>query len=150
MEISVQIAGPFAALVEEEWLSRAAQATLINRGHEEAALSVVITDDQKMQELNRLYLGHDCPTDVLSFPVGGGDERFVSAPEDEEYLGDLLISCPQAERQATAAGSPLRDELTLLVIHGVLHLLGYDDGDEEGHEEMWAIQDEILAKLAQR
>jgi probable rRNA maturation factor len=147
MEISLQIARPFAGQVEEEWLRRAAEATLLHQGCAEAALTVVIADDRTLQELNRLYLGHDAPTDVLAFPVGGGDERFISAPEDEAYLGDLLISYPQAATQAATFGHALRDELSLLVIHGVLHLLGHDDGDEQGRAAMWAIQDEILALL---
>jgi probable rRNA maturation factor len=147
MEISVQIARPFVGQVEEWWLRRAAEATLLRQGREEAALVIVITDDREVQELNRLYLGRDAPTDVLAFPVGGGDERFISAPEDEAYLGDLLISYPQAKTQAAAFGHSLRDELSLLVIHGVLHLLGYDDQDEQERAAMWAIQEEILALL---
>jgi probable rRNA maturation factor len=147
MEILVQIAGPFGGQVEEGWLRRAAEATLLHQGREEAALTIVVTGDRTMQELNRLYLGRDAPTDVLAFPVGGGDERFITAPEDEAYLGDLLISYPQAETQAATLGHSLRAELSLLAIHGVLHLLGYDDHDEQGRAAMWAIQDEIMALL---
>jgi probable rRNA maturation factor len=147
MEIAVQIARPFVGQVERKWLRRVAEATLRHQGREEAALAIVVTDDQKLQELNRLYLGRDAPTDVLAFPVGGGDGRFVAAPEDEAYLGDLLISYPQAEKQAATFGHSLRDELSLLTIHGVLHLLGYDDRDEQGRATMWAIQDEIMALL---
>jgi probable rRNA maturation factor len=92
--------------------------------------------------LNRQYLGVDAPTDVLSFPVGEVD------PESEAlYLGDILISYPQALAQAEAAGHPVQAELQLLVVHGTLHLLGYDHAEEDEKTLMWKAQDEILARL---
>ena len=105
-------------------------------------LSVVLTDDQQLRELNRDYLGIDAPTDVLSFPASEKD------PESgEAYLGDILISVERAAQQAEAAGHPVEAELQLLVVHGVLHLLGHDHAEPEEKARMWAAQSEILKSL---
>ena len=105
-------------------LERAAQEALRSASMEAADLSIVITDDAKLQELNRQYLGSDMPTDVLSFPAEETD------PDSGEiYLGDILISLPRASEQASAGGHPVEDELQLLVVHGALHLLGHDHAD---------------------
>jgi probable rRNA maturation factor len=63
------------------------------------------------------------------------------------YYGDVILSMPIAEQQAREAGHPLRDELTLLIVHGVLHLLGFDHSGEDDRHKMWSIQDEILSQL---
>jgi transaldolase/glucose-6-phosphate isomerase len=150
MNVLVEIGDPFISLVSVEWLRKVAEAALQHEGRSEAELAVVITGDEALRELNRRYLGVDRATDVLAFPTGGGDERFVAAPEDQDYLGDVLISYPQAEAQACAAGHPVEDEMAFLVAHGVLHLLGYDDADEGARARMWAIQDEVLHTLKRK
>ena len=122
-------------------LERAARAAL-DQQSAHGDLTIVLTDDNKLHELNRDYLGVDAPTDVLSFPVGEVD------PESEAlYLGDILISYPRALAQAEAAGQPVQAELRLLVVHGTLHLLGYDHAEEDEQALMWKAQDEILARL---
>lgn len=106
------------------------------------SLTVVLTDDAQLQTLNRDYLGHDTPTDVLSFPSDEPD------PETGElYLGDILVSIPRATNQATTSGHSLEAEVQLLVVHGVLHLLGYDHAEPAEKERMWNAQGRILAKL---
>jgi rRNA maturation RNase YbeY len=106
------------------------------------SLSIVLTDDSKLRELNREYLGIDAPTDVLSFPASETD------PETGvRYLGDILISIPRALEQAGAAGHGLEGEVQLLVIHGVLHLLGHDHAGAEEKARMWAAQAEVLERL---
>ena len=123
-------------------LERAAQEALRSASMEAADLSIVITDDAKLQELNRQYLGSDMPTDVLSFPAEETD------PDSGEiYLGDILISLPRASEQASAGGHPVEDELQLLVVHGALHLLGHDHADEAEKAKMWQVQAEILKYL---
>ena len=127
----------------EELLERAAHATL---GHEseslDSDLSIVLTDNEHLQELNLNYLGIDAPTDVLSFPASETD------PESgERYIGDILISIPRAQSQAEAAGHPLESEVQLLVVHGTLHLLGHDHADPEEKARMWKAQGEILKSL---
>jgi probable rRNA maturation factor len=127
----------------EELLERAAHAALEHE-HEsqEAELSIVLTDNEHLQELNLNYLGIDAPTDVLSFPASETD------PESgARYIGDILISIPRAQSQADVAGHPLEAEVQLLVVHGVLHLLGHDHADPEEKARMWQAQAEILKSL---
>ena len=122
-------------------LKRAAQAAL---DHQSAMgyLTIVLTDDAQLRELNRDYLGIDAPTDVLSFPSSETDPD-SGAP----YLGDILLSLPRADSQARAAGHPLADEAQLLVVHGVLHLLGHDHAKVRDKAKMWKAQAEILKSL---
>lgn len=101
----------------------------------------MLCDDAFIQQLNARYRGLDKPTDVLSFAQEDG--------EDEEpgprVLGDIVISVPTAERQAKRAGWPVESEVTLLAIHGLLHLLGYDDETDAGAREMQVKTLETLA-----
>ena len=108
-----------------------------------AELTIVMDHDDKIQELNKEYLGNDAPTDVLSFPSGGEIDPETGA----QYLGDIMISFPYAQRQALALGNSVKDEIQLLVIHGVLHLLGYDHLEDEDKAEMWQIQEALLTSL---
>jgi len=127
----------------EELLERAVQAALEHEAEsQDAELSIVLTDNEHLQELNLNYLGIDAPTDVLSFPASETD------PESgARYIGDILISIPRAQAQADAAGHPLESEVQLLVIHGVLHLLGHDHAEPEEKARMWKAQTEILNSL---
>jgi probable rRNA maturation factor len=103
---------------------------------------VVITGETEIRQLNRQYRGLDVPTDVLSFQAGYLD------PEDgSTYLGDVIISAPQAQAQAETRGHALSDEIQLLVVHGALHLLGHDHTDPDEKARMWAAQVAILAQL---
>lgn len=146
--IDVQTAPRFAGEVDEELLRRVTAEVLRREGVEgEVTLSVVITDDEAVRELNRQFRDVDAPTDVLAF--GGGQEGdFVTAPGEPAYLGDVVISYPRAVAQAEEYGHSIDRELALLAVHGVLHLLGYDHVDEAERTEMWARQDEILRDLA--
>jgi len=99
-------------------------------------ISVVICDDAFIQALNREYRQKDKPTDVLSF-----------AQDDPNVLGDIVISLPTAARQADAAGWPLESEIALLAVHGLLHLLGYDDETASG---AWEMQRRTEAVLTER
>ena len=109
-----------------------------------AALTVLLTDDEHLRRLNKQYRDEDHATDVLSFPSGDpmpGDENLL------EYLGDIAIAVPFAERQARDKGHDAKAELQLLAVHGVLHLLGYDHTDSEEKAAMWMAQAAILDKL---
>ncbi len=148
--VDVQVEEPFAERVESELLRRVALATLIHQeprtGAGPCELTVVISDDETLRELNRRFRGQDEPTDVLAFP---DDTRgpFASLPGMPRYLGDVVISYPRAEAQATEAGHTPRAELQLLVVHGVLHLLGHDDSDPQARATMWQAQSAILRAL---
>ncbi|MEB2288699.1 MAG: rRNA maturation RNase YbeY [Anaerolineae bacterium] len=110
----------------------------------EAGLSIVIADDETVRQLNRQYRQVDAPTDVLSFPAGEAGEL----PDDEPpYLGDLILGLPTIQRQAEREGHSVSDELALAVVHGALHLLGYDHDTPARQAAMWAVQAEALLAL---
>jgi probable rRNA maturation factor len=120
---------------------RAALAVLAH-GSTDGDLTIVLTDNAQLHELNRDYLGIDAPTDVLSFPASETD------PETgRRYLGDILISVARAEEQARAAGHAAEAEVQLLVVHGTLHLLGYDHAGAAEKARMWKAQAEVLERL---
>jgi probable rRNA maturation factor len=146
MEINVQIAPEFASGVSETQLRQAAQATLREEGQVGEA-TLVITDDRGIQALNREYRGVDAPTDVLAFSAREEAESFVVAPEAGAYLGDVIISHPRAVAQAVDHDHAVEQELNLLVVHGFLHLLGYDHATAKDKAVMWSRQDTILANL---
>jgi probable rRNA maturation factor len=127
----------------EPLLLQAIQATLVHEQQSpQTELTVVLSDDRHLQELNRQFLGIDAPTDVLSFPALEED------PETgETYLGDIAISYERALAQAQTGAHAVEDELRLLTVHGVLHLLGYDHADPIEKAAMWAAQASILNTL---
>ena len=127
----------------EDLLERAANAALEHESQPLASeLSIVLTDNARLHELNLNYLGIDSPTDVLSFPASETDPETGG-----RYIGDILISIPRAQEQANAAGHPLESEVQLLVVHGVLHLLGHDHAQAQDKKRMWKAQAEILEHL---
>jgi probable rRNA maturation factor len=105
-------------------------------------LTIVLTDDAQLRELNRDYLGIDRPTDVLSFPASETDPETA-----RRYLGDILISVQRADEQARATGHALEAEVQLLAVHGTLHLLGYDHAEADEKARMWKAQAEVLERL---
>ena len=131
-----------AVEISSEILEKAARATLDEMGVPDADLSVVVGDDDRIQSLNRDFLGRDAPTDVISFPA---DE--IDPETNRKYLGDVVIAYPFAESQARERGHSVDSELQLLVIHGVLHLLGYDHELAADKSRMWAAQGRILETL---
>ena len=96
-------------------------------------------DDAAIRDLNRTYRGVDAPTDVLAFPMREGRFGLLSP----ELLGDVVISAETAARQAPAGG--LRGELALLLVHGILHLVGYDHHTSAARRRMWRKQEALLA-----
>jgi probable rRNA maturation factor len=140
--INIEIIPDFRRVFMPDILERAAKATLLQQSAPDADLTLVLTGDSQIQVLDRDFLGKDAPTDVLSFPASETD------PETgRPYLGDVIISVPRAEAQAIAAGHSLEAELSLLVVHGVLHLLGHDHGIAEEKKHMWAAQADVLVQL---
>jgi probable rRNA maturation factor len=141
--INVEIADPFQRNVREEDLIRSIQAALTSLEiDDQPALSVLLTGDQQIREFNSRYRGVDKATDVLAFPTD-----FEDPDLETRYLGDLIISVPRARQGARDRGHQLGEELQLLVIHGVLHLAGYDHQTQEGKEAMWSLQEQILSRL---
>ncbi|MCS7056647.1 MAG: rRNA maturation RNase YbeY [Thermoflexales bacterium] len=149
-EIHVHIRATHRARGRTSLVRRAARAALA-QGHDLPArieLSVRLTDDAELRMLNRQYRAADVPTDVLSFGGEGyrdGRPRGDGAPP--EYLGDIAISMERCAAQAARYGHPLEDELALLVIHGVLHLIGYDHRAPARQRRMWQAQDRAFALI---
>ncbi len=141
--INLMIEDIFEQKINPESIERAVYATLQDQSPDsEFDLSIVIDTDERIQELNNEYRGINAPTDVLSF-----SSEEIDPDTGNQYIGDIIISYPRAEQQALAAGHPVQNELQLLVVHGVLHLLGFDHSEEEEKQEMWSIQANILNKI---
>ena len=137
MAVSLQNTHP--AQITTTTLLQAALRLLQEEGFPDCEVSVVLTDDDTVHELNLRYRGFDKPTDVLSFAQLDQIEGAPSLPNVGELpllLGDVIISVDTAARQAQAHHISLEKELELLIVHGILHLLGYEDDTEEGAELM--------------
>lgn len=130
--------------IDKKALIQAAQAVLdvLDRNGDQE-VSIIITDDEQLRQLNRNFRGSDETTDVLAFPMAQ-----VDPDSGKLYLGDILISLEQAKAQAKLHGNSLKDELQLLVVHGTLHLLGYDHVDPVDKDRMWEAQEKILRRYA--
>ncbi|HBX70329.1 MAG TPA: rRNA maturation RNase YbeY [Chloroflexi bacterium] len=141
--ITLEIIEAYQTLVAPQPLEETAKTALQQQSApEDADLTIVITDDEQLRQLNHAYRDIDASTDVLSFPAD-----FTDPESDLPYLGDILISFERAEAQAAAAGHATIAELQLLVTHGVLHLLGHDHADPAEKARMWSAQSEILRQL---
>jgi probable rRNA maturation factor len=141
--MNIIISDEFIDQINEEIISRTVLAVLRHAGVVEASeVSIVIDNNAKLQELNNQFLGIDAPTDVLSFP---SDE--VDPDSGIAYLGDIILSLPKAQAQAEEAGHAPEAEIQLLIVHGMLHLLGYDHAEQDEKQEMWEHQKAILSDL---
>ncbi len=142
--IDVFVSDKYKNLVNIDVLEKAAKTALVNIGYSPNAFSItiVIDDDTTLQKLNAQYAGINKPTDVLSFELNEKD------PETGiTYLGDIVISFPRASEQARVAGHSIMNELILLLIHGILHLAGYDHVSENDRKHMWSLQHKLLCDL---
>jgi probable rRNA maturation factor len=153
---------PFVDGVRQDQLSRIVErAIAMELGPASALPSIVIADDATVRDLNRRHRGLDEATDVLAFSfrhegeyygpeapsrASPDPQGFVLPPGEVEGLGEVIVSYPQAERQAAAAGHSVDREMALLVAHGVLHLLGYDHLSAEDGVAMRAKEEMVLAK----
>lgn len=109
-------------------------------------LSILLTGDAAIRALNRDYRGTDALTDVLSFAQSEG-LAFVAAADAPPHLGDVVISVDTARRQAAEYGLPLQDELAHLLVHGILHLLGYDHERADDERVMRAREGDLLGRV---
>jgi probable rRNA maturation factor len=119
-------------------LARAARAALAHQRIAAAELSITLLTDDEIAAMNREFLSHDEPTDVIAFALYG---------DGEDPVGDLYIGYEQARRQAAANAVDLAEELARLAVHGTLHVLGYDhpDGGARVRSKMWRVQEDIVA-----
>ncbi len=144
--IPFAIAQPFVKAVNDERLAAIALRVLEAEGAPPCELSVTVTNDEMVRALNREYAGEDAVTDVLSFSQREGEE-FVGAPGSVPPLGEVVIALPQAALQASEAGRSVEEELTRLLIHGTLHLLGYDHAEPDEERRMHAREEELLGAI---
>jgi probable rRNA maturation factor len=150
--MSIDIANEAGIDVDEVGLAAVARFTLDQMQiHPLAELSVLLVDERTMTELHERWMGEPGPTDVLAFPMDelrpphlGGNRADPAPGADPGLLGDVVL-CPQvAAEQADKAGHSTQDELELLCVHGILHLLGYDHAESEEHAAMFGTQDQVL------
>src|SRR5262245_34152196 len=136
----VSIASPQETVpIERRRFREVAQAVLDGEGVRDYEISLAFVDDTTIHRLNKRYLDHDEPTDVLSFPL--------SEPNSKKLQGELVIGAEVAQAQAAARGHDVKSELTLYVIHGLLHLCGHDDLDESAARTMRQRERHYLALL---
>lgn len=140
LEVDKQVGAALQDDFVNEVLRAAAQRLEVS-----GEVSVSFVADEEIHTLNREYRGVDRPTDVLSFALTEGDD-FPEPVEagTEVMLGDIVISVPTAIRQATDYAHSVKREIAFLLVHGFLHLLGYDHQAQEEEQEMFAIQEEVL------
>jgi len=122
--------------VHADGLARLVQRVLHDEGIDHAAISVALVDNATIRRINRIHLAHDWPTDVISFTLSG-----VGEPE---LVGELVVSAEMAWNTATEMGAEPAAELSLYVVHGLLHLCGYDDSSEPDTQAMRARESAVL------
>lgn len=171
-EIDISVDEPYQQELPEVWLRTVMEAALVEAlpQGEPAQVGLVVTDDKTVQELNQQFRGLDEVTDVLSFSashsghwegdpqesdeaspesVDSEELNFVLPPGEPSPLGEVIISFPQTIRQAQERNGPVEQELALLIIHGVLHLVGYDHMEPEDEAQMQAKERSALAAVSQ-
>jgi len=148
--IDVRIGQPFRAAVRAAWLRGVARRVLSAEDVAGPAhVGIAVTDDETVRELNQRFLGLDEPTDVLSFGLNAaGEVPFALPLEEATSLGEVVIAYPTAQRRAQVAGRPIEAEVAHLLVHGLLHLLGYDHQRAEDEGAMRRREEEIMAGLA--
>ncbi len=146
MEINVLVDETLEASVDAGWLEGIARRVLAaEKIGAKSEMGLVISSGERVQQLNRDYRQLDEPTDVLAFSARDeADSPFIPPPDGILHLGEVIISYPQAVLQAEERGHPLEKELSILVIHGLLHLLGYDHEESDDERRMQAREKELL------
>lgn len=153
MEINVFFDEGFEGCLDAGWLKHIAQKILATQSiGNDVEMGLVIASQQRVQQLNKAYRAKDMPTDVLSFTMltESGDVTeagFTPPPDGMKHLGEVIISYPQAIIQAEEHRHSTKREVTILVIHGVLHLLGYDHIEDEPAQQMAARELSVLKTI---
>jgi len=143
MKVTVPVSRRVASPIGDASVKKAVAAALRGAGREgDVEVGVIFVSDAEMTKLNAAYRGKPGTTDVLSF---GNDGAWPGA--GDRLLGDVVVSVAQAGRQAKAAGKPIRRELAMLLVHGTLHLLGYDHETLRQEKIMFPLQNRILKTL---
>ncbi len=156
MRLVIRVDKDFQGRIDKRWLRRLVKESIATHGVDtEVELSLLITDDATVRKLNKKYRGKDKTTDVLSFALEA-DKRddvtagFVMPPGEMVHLGEVIVSYPKAAEQAAERRRAVEDELALLVVHGVLHLLGYDHDKPAREREMRSLEQRVLSAVQGR
>jgi probable rRNA maturation factor len=149
MEIDVLFDEGFEDCLDAGWIRSIAEQALVTQGIGGGVeMGLVIASQQRVKELNKTYRGKDEPTDVLAFATreedGADLPPFVQPPDGVLHLGEVIIGYPQAVKQAEEHMHSIKREIAILVIHGVLHLLGYEHDEPEPARKMAAREAEVL------
>lgn len=151
LRLEIDVALPYEGEVDRDLLTRVLSNALAEQGVTgPVEVSVVVTDDAKIQALNRQYRGIDRPTDVLSFPQEEGTTAFPRPPGAPRQLGDIVISYDRVKAQAREYGHSERRELAYLAVHGLLHLLGFDHETEPERQRMRTAEEAALSEIPRR
>lgn len=152
-EINTEVDEQFRGCVKEDWLRDIVMRTLcLQQGVPAAELGLLITGDETVRSLNQEYRGVNESTDVLAFALAeetpdGEARAFVNPPDGLAHLGEVIVSYPRMVEQAREHGHSVEAEMALLVIHGVLHLLGYEHDTPVREGEMRALEKRVLSEV---
>lgn len=150
--VHLDVLPAFSKSIDRQAIRLLVERTLAMEGIGEGVeVNLIITDDKRIREMNARFRGVDEPTDVLSFPLsarpGEAEPEFVLPPNHARVLGDVVVSYERAVEQAQEYGHSLEREIAYLVVHGVLHLLGYDHETPSEREVMRAKEEALLVGL---
>lgn len=152
MEINVLIEDGVETELDADWLRGVAEQVLVGENvGPDIELGLVVASQETVHELNRRYRQRDEPTDVLAFATmeeaGADSPPFVTPPDGIRHLGEVIVSYQQAILQAQEQQHPVKREMAILIIHGVLHLLGYDHEAPEDEQQMRARETAVLSAI---
>ncbi|MEO5711206.1 MAG: rRNA maturation RNase YbeY [Nocardioidaceae bacterium] len=143
--MSIEVLNESGTEVDAHELSRLSRFVMDRmRVHPLAELCIKVVDEATISELNQQWMDKEGPTDVLAFPMDELRPGLVTEEPEEGVLGDLVLCPAVAARQAEEAGHSTQDEVDLLTVHGILHLLGYDHAEPDEHAEMFGLQGTLL------
>ncbi|MCL2281223.1 MAG: rRNA maturation RNase YbeY [Dehalococcoidia bacterium] len=149
MEINILFDGGFESVLDEAWLRAVADVALRAEEQINAEMGILVTGQEQIRCLHKQYMNDDTPTDVLSFAMRekvNGAPEFIFPTDEVEHLGEVIISYPQAEIQSADHGHSVLREVAVLLVHGVLHLLGYDH-DEPLRQQNMQLREQVILKL---
>ncbi|MEM5775995.1 MAG: rRNA maturation RNase YbeY [Anaerolineaceae bacterium] len=140
--IHLMIQDRFAKEYPQELLIQTCEHALKFLGEQDTDITLVVDGDAFIQDLNRQYRGLDTATDVLSFEMG-----YTDPETNRKYLGDIILSADTIARNAAQNQVSITEETRLLIVHGILHLLGYDHATEQEQKVMWQKQAEVIGAI---
>lgn len=154
MQLGIEVDDRFREYIDEELVYELVESCLeIPAFDAEVELSLLITGDEIVRDLNHRYRGINDTTDVLSFALADEESdtsSFIIPPDGIIHLGEVIISYPRAAMQSERAGHGIDKEIALLIVHGILHLLGYDHDDPAREIEMRGLEQKILDDVARK